>query len=672
MNWITTECYWSKMEFLSEKVKKIVEITDGKIVKSYLLNRISGNTLPLYGYEFGVSYRKKKRSKKAFFCSNDANLICVTDDEMRFEITHGGIDWKINLKFSAEEKSGVLHKTVYLTASDKSVIIDFLDLDCFDVAEFKFRWDIPQAEKRVYIPSYITTMGQPYYVEDMFFGGEFPTADNRIVNNMARTRYHIGRSLAEISQSGSYKSVPFVMGSGISADFYSMRSDFFRYIEAIRAQKSKLRIQYNSWYDNMLDIDDNNIEASFTAVAESFKKAGLRPLDCFVVDDGWIDYTIPEFWTFDRKKFPEGFKKECELVKKLNSDFGVWFGPRGGYTSQTPKYARLLKSIGYPMCKQSNDICAGSPVYIRDLCKKMADFCRDYNVGYFKIDGFAVTPCRSKKHGHPKGDKTGLYFYTFLWEEWFKGFENIRKVRPDVFINVTSYAHCSPYFLLQCDAVWLNNCADMGYLGNGSNLHQCLNYRDSKYLDFYEKRKLQFPTSGIYNHEPCYAIKNCNPPLTDSTHTPDASHPTVIYSAEEFRTYMYYCLMRGTGFVELYLSPKLMDEEKYAAATEALKWAEENFDVIKNSVILKGDPEKEEITGYYASDKKRAYLMLRNPSNREQAFEFIRKSYDFDSSPYKINEFYPKKGEETLVTNAAFTVFLKPYEIKLFELTTEI
>ena len=44
-------------------------------------------------------------------------------------------------------------------------------------------------------------------------------------------------------------------------------------------------------------------------------------------------------------------------------------------------------------------------------------------------------------------------------------------------------------------------------------------------------------------------------------------------------------MMRGTGFAELYFSPQMFDRERYAAAAEVLNWAEENFDILRNSVF---------------------------------------------------------------------------------------
>ena len=61
-------------------------------------------------------------------------------------------------------------------------------------------------------------------------------------------------------------------------------------------------MQYNSWYDHMLDIDADNIERSFYEIEQGLSDHGVPPLDAYVIDDGWNNYKAP-FWSFN-KKFP--------------------------------------------------------------------------------------------------------------------------------------------------------------------------------------------------------------------------------------------------------------------------------------------------------------------------------------------------------------------------------
>ena len=97
-------------------------------------------------------------------------------------------------------------------------------------------------------------------------------------------------------------------------------------------------------------IDDQNIIESFLAVDKHLNETGVRPIESYVVDDGWNQYRKSAdqyltgddlrrngsvdgkdglnhegFWQFNNK-FPDGLTPSSNLVQKLGSDFGVWIG----------------------------------------------------------------------------------------------------------------------------------------------------------------------------------------------------------------------------------------------------------------------------------------------------------------------------------------------------------
>ena len=120
-----------------------------------------------------------------------------------------------------------------------------------------------------------------------------------------------------------------------------IRQDFFSYIETI-ARPTKVRMQYNSWYDWMMTITEERINTSFKRMERGFTQHGLRPMDSYVVDDGWNNYNVSDtersgttsnvsgFWEFN-SKFPTGLQGAAQIAHRYGSDFGIWLGPRGGY-----------------------------------------------------------------------------------------------------------------------------------------------------------------------------------------------------------------------------------------------------------------------------------------------------------------------------------------------------
>lgn len=94
---------------------------------------------------------------------------------------------------------------------------------------------------------------------------------------------------------------------------------------------TEFRQQYNSWYDNMKEITDEIIQKSFFEIEKGFTQYGIAPLDSYVVDDGWTNYS--SFWDFNNK-FPNELYNSSLQVNQLASNFGLWLGPRGGYGTE--------------------------------------------------------------------------------------------------------------------------------------------------------------------------------------------------------------------------------------------------------------------------------------------------------------------------------------------------
>lgn len=68
----------------------------------------------------------------------------------------------------------------------------------------------------------------------MYFGCEFPTTDNNIVDNTAHIRYFAGKALKELSNGNEiYISHPTIGGAARSFDMEVVRADFLEYIKGI-------------------------------------------------------------------------------------------------------------------------------------------------------------------------------------------------------------------------------------------------------------------------------------------------------------------------------------------------------------------------------------------------------------------------------------------------------
>lgn len=541
-----------------------------------------------------------------------------------------------------------------------SAVVDFVDYAPITVTESMKTWCLPK-QQNSHISGFALSLGQPVFLESAFYGCEFPATYNTVEKSKVCVKYFCGKTLASLSKEKGKCTFPkSVIGVADSDSDVRLKKALFSYIETI-SQPIKLRSQYNSWYDHMLNISAENIAESFIEIEKSMTAVGSKPLDCYVVDDGWNNYE-KDFWCFN-SKFPNEFYPSSQQVKAFGSHFGMWLGPRGGYTNDTIKFARRIEKGGNGYVNKSSvDIDVGSDKYIKKTKALMLDFEKRFDLTYWKLDGFIQKPCKNKKHDHITGGFGDMYYYSEVWEKWIDVFESLHnESKEDVFINLTCYAPPSPWFLQYVNSMWMQISDDMGTTPKEtkkntsvSKKDMMLTYRDDRYYDFYNERNFCFPQSNLYNHDPIYA-----------------NEAKVKMTDEEFRSYLYSMAMRGTSFWELYYSYNLMNEEKWRINNDVLLFLEENMGVIKNSIIFGGKPSLFQIYGFGAFGENEGIVMLRNPSGNEESYVLhLNHSIGAEKSLSNVKAVdilpYSAKGE---YGNFSFgdkmTVILAPYETRI-------
>lgn len=508
----------------------------------------------------------------------------------------------------------------YVKRGKKDVLLDSISFENFTFDRGCRYWTLPKQKDSV-ISGFALSMGQPVYVDSFYLGCEFPTAINRIEKFAAKSIYYSGKKLSSLIGSGCYTSHKSVIGSAPSDIFEDVQKAFYEYIKDI-SKPVYLRRQYNSWYDNMLNITRENITSSFLEIEKQMSATGEPPLDSYVADDGWNDYGA-DFWSFN-SKFPDELYPFKNLAESLGSKFGLWLGPRGGYTNDTIKFARKIQAAGNGYVnKQAMDICVGSKKYTEKTTELLLDFEKRFGINYFKLDGFAQRPCKSKKHDHLTGGPDNIYFYTDIWERWIKSFEKFALAGgSDFWINLTCYAWPSPWFLQWVNSLWMQISLDHGFTGKKgavSDKDRMLSYRDDVYYDFNRIRQFQFPQRALYNHDPVYG-KEVKVSMTDG----------------EFREYLFTMATRGTQFWELYYSHSIMNDAKWRINYSCMRFIEENMDILANSVVIGGRPSKSEVYGFSCFGDHEGIVSLRNSSAEERSYTLrlderigVKKSFAF-------------------------------------------
>lgn len=578
----------------------------------------------------------------------------------------------VKVIFEARDSDPVIRKYVTISSSaPKKLFIDYIDLEYFVLgADIKMRFSRPDMEK-AYLSQFQSALGQPIYINGMYFGCEFPTTDNNIVDDTAHIRYFAGKTLTELSNGNEiYISHPTIGGAARSFDMEVVRADFLEYIKGI-AKPIYLRTQYNSWYDHMLDITSENIRDSFFEIEKGLSSAGVPPLNSYVVDDGWVDYD-KDFWCFN-DKFPNELYESSALSKKFSSEFGLWLGPRGGYNLKTDKFGRRMERSGKGgYNRQSRDVCVADHRYTKNVLEFFLDCMEKFDINYWKLDGFLLKSCKNRHHGHPVGGKHGMYCFTDCWENWTDIFEKMHLLREkegkDLWINQTSYCNASPWHLMYSESFWMQNSGDIGFIDKttsgeklcGSDIDRMLTYRDSKYFDFHRKRQYQFPLSNMYNHEPIYGN-------TAKIHMTD----------EEFRKYMYMISTRGTAFWELYYSFNLFTPDMWLINADVLSFIRENFSILRNSKLIGESPDTGSVYGYSAWENANGIVSVRNPANKKQSFSFILDRIigvaegAENMTCVTVLPYTEKPDERKYSYGDTVSVDLEPHEIRIFKFTNE-
>ena len=633
----------------NERLRKRLSFRSGALAGVELTNLRTGVRTSFPDCEeFVIVYREGEVRKT--LQSTRCRAVVVGPEEVAF----AGNGITVTERYRKTERDVFKRLTV---CAGREIFVEQLVCDTYPTAQ-SFCWhsrvsDVDLSPFGSVVKPFLLSLGQPVYFRSYYTALVFPAAENTVAEQRVSLRLHLGRTLAV------YRSCEVVLGAGAAEGYDAVREAFFEYVSTF-ARAQKVFMTYNSWFDHLLKIDEAKILSSFQRIYEGFRDAGLRPLDCYVVDDGWNDRTKREFWGFDDSKFPGGFARVSELTRQLGSGFGVWFGPRGGY-EHTVLFAEHLEEMGYPKNRVVGDICVGSPRYIHDLCAKMRAFMTEYGASYFKIDGFALLACDDPNHGHPVGGRDGIYFYTYLYERWMEELASLRELNPDVFLNLTTYTHSSPFFLQVAGSLWINNSYDFGFSGRGDSLEACLTYKDHKYYDLMCVQQAQIPPQYIYNHEPIYANER-----TD-TRLPEEERQVLQFSDEQFEKYLYACVMRGSGFLEFYYSyDRLAEGEKFRINTRVCAFLEEHFEALSRVRFHGGNPEEDDVYGFFGQDEREALLSVRNPSAERKTYCLKLPGCAGDTDP---DEIYNRQGCDYRLEGGTLRAALPPYGFLILKIS---
>jgi hypothetical protein len=451
--------------------------------------------------------------------------------------------------------------------------------------------------------------GSPIVAGSFFFGCEHPMsrntaepADGDDEGNIVRCQYPYNPT-AEPDGPLELSCVIGVVPEG------QLRRGFLHYLERERAQPYHPFLHHScgyqigcqfwslrrfgepsDWERFVGRMDGLWLELIETFGGELVEKRGAV-LDSFVHDHGWDNTEV--VWQF-HEGYPRGFAPQQAAAKKYGAAVGVWLSPWGGYSGRTRR-VEAGRNQGFESYKMGLSL-AGSHYYarVREACLGMV---RNYGVNYFKFDGFGSG-----------NNQAGAGPYSSEVEALLRLSGEIRRAKPDVFLNPTTGTWPSPFWLLWADAIWRQE-SDAGFLGKGSDRQQWLTYRDSATYHATIGRGPLYPISSLMLHGiMIHKFAFLGP--SDPKNPPVSCHEADVLA--EIRSYF----ATGANLQELHIDPSLMTETSWDVLAESAKWSRSNADVLADTHWVGGDPEKGEVYGWASWSKRKGILALRNPDDQ--------------------------------------------------------
>ena len=437
--------------------------------------------------------------------------------------------------------------------------------------------------------------GSPVLADDLYMGFEDPLSESNVTRDRATA--WIERTLPLIAgNSITYSSVIGVARTG------QMRRDFLAYVERERAHPYRTFLHYNSWYDlGFGGVYDSagTVDRINAFGHELHDKRGVT-LDSFLFDDGWDNHR--SLWDFN-SGFPEGFAPARKAAESYGAEPGVWMSPWGGYDDAKKERIAFGKEAGFEIV--ANGYALSGPKYyqrFREVCLEMV---RKYGVNQFKFDGT----------GNANNVVPGSAFDSDF-DAAIHLVSDLRAVKPDLFINMTTGTWPSPFWLRYTDSIWRGG-EDNNVAGVGPYRERWITYRDASVYRWTVERGPLYPLNSLMLHGMIYA----------KFHDDLRQDPSNDFR-NEIRSYF----GTGTQLQEMYITPSLLTQANWDDLAEAAKWSRANADVLKDTHWVGGDPTWLEVYGWASWSQRKGILVLRNPSDKPQAFAVdVAKAFELPS-----------------------------------------
>jgi hypothetical protein len=279
-------------------------------------------------------------------------------------------------------------------------------------------------------------------------------------------------------------------------------------------------------------------------------------------------------------------------AEKYGAEPGIWLSPWGGYAGPRAQRLAAAKTGGYEVDDQG--LALSGKKYYPLFHEVTVNLLKTYGINQFKLDG---TGSPDKVTPGSKFDSDFAAAIALIGD--------LRAIKPDLFINLTTGTWPSPFWLRTADSIWRGG-DDYGFAGVGSNRERWITYRDSDLYGGIVRLGPLFPLNSVMLHGIIYAR--------------EAPHGLNADPYHDFANEVHDYFATGTGLQELYISAHLLSDRDLDTLADAAKWARRNAETLRDSHWIGGDPARLDVYGWASWSPGHAIISLRNPSDRPQTY----------------------------------------------------
>jgi len=413
--------------------------------------------------------------------------------------------------------------------------------------------------------------GEPVFLEDTFWGLEYPGGHNSFADGIVKLTHYPGHTVRRFTSKTAVLGV---------AEPGRVAQRFHDYVATFQATppERRLFVNYNTWWTLMPPTEKNCLDLIALFKRKLFDRHG-ESFDTFTIDDGWDKKDT--LWEFVPERFPNGFAPLVGPLKAMKASLGLWLSPSSGY-GHAPHLARL----GYEHNSNPRYCCQSGPKYRRDIVRRVTALARQYDLAFYKFDGFCAT-CEATGHGHLPGNfarEANIDAYIELMTA-------VKRARGGIFLDPTCGMWLSPWWLAYCDSIWGSVSGDYPSIVVPAPVlrDSATTTRDA----VFRQRVREHP--GF----PPAAIEHLG---------------IIVITPEKWEDNAIAVVGRGCRLLTLYINPKFFDDDRdWAFLASVLKWTRHNAATLGHTTPIGGDPLRRQWYGYAHFAGKRGIVLLRNP-----------------------------------------------------------